>query len=65
MTQYRLYGRPGSGSLAVQIALEEIGAPYERIWVGTGPAQVDEFRAVNPTGKVPALVLPDLSLIHI
>ncbi len=59
MSQYRLYGRPGSGSLAVQIALEEIGAPFERIWVGTGPAQVAEFRAVNPTGKVPALVLPD------
>ena len=29
-----LYGRPGSGSLAVQVALEEAGAPYERIWVG-------------------------------
>ena len=31
---YKLYGRPGSGSLAVQVALEEIGAQYERIWVG-------------------------------
>jgi glutathione S-transferase len=45
--------------MAVQVALEEIGAPYERIWVGNDPAEVLQFRAVNPTGKVPALVLPD------
>ena len=56
---YRLYGRPGSGSLAVQVALEEIGAAYERIWVGREPAAVESFRAVNPAGRVPALALPD------
>jgi glutathione S-transferase len=56
---YKLYGRPGSGSFAVQVALEEIGAAYERLWVGRETADVLEFRAVNPTGKVPALVLPD------
>jgi glutathione S-transferase len=56
---YTLYGRPGSGSLAVQVALEEIGATYERIWVGREPAAVERFRAVNPAGRVPALVLPD------
>jgi len=26
-----LYGRPGPGSLAVQIALEEMGLSYERV----------------------------------
>jgi glutathione S-transferase len=57
--QYKLYGRPGSGSFAVQVALEEIGAPYERIWVGREAADVAQFRATNPTGRVPALVLPD------
>jgi glutathione S-transferase len=56
---YKLYGRPGSGSFAVQVALEEIGAPYERIWVGREAADVARFRATNPTGRVPALVLPD------
>jgi glutathione S-transferase len=56
---YKLYGRAGSGSFAVQVALEEIGAPYQRLWVGREAADVTEFRAVNPTGKVPALVLPD------
>jgi glutathione S-transferase len=59
MTQYKLYGRPGSGSLAVQMALEEIRAPYERIWVADVAADVAAYRAVNPTGKVPALTLQD------
>ena len=58
-TGYKLYGRPGSGSLAVQIALEEIGAPYERIWVSNEATEVARFRAINPTGRVPALMLPD------
>jgi glutathione S-transferase len=40
------------------VALEEIGASYERIWVGREPQEVERFRSVNPTGKVPALVLP-------
>jgi glutathione S-transferase len=56
---YKLYGRPGSGSLAVQVALEEMGTPYERIWVGREAADVDRFRTINPTGRVPALALPD------
>jgi glutathione S-transferase len=56
---YKLYGRANSGSFAVQVALEEIDAPYERIWVGREFADVARFREVNPTGRVPALVLPD------
>jgi GST-like protein len=56
---YKLYGRPGSGSLAVQVALEEMGALYERIWVGRDAANVAKFREINPTGRVPALSLPD------
>jgi glutathione S-transferase len=60
---FTLYGRSGSGSLAVQVALEEIGAPYERIWVSRDPAEVARYRELNPTGKVPALVLPDGTLM--
>jgi glutathione S-transferase len=56
---YKLYGRPGSGSLAVQVALEEIGVPYERNWVGRETADIARLRAINPAGKVPVLVLPD------
>ena len=58
-TKFKLYGRPGSGSVAVQVALEEVGAGYERIWVGREAADVAQFRVMNPTGRVPALVLPD------
>jgi glutathione S-transferase len=61
--KYKLYGRSGSGSLAVQVALEEIGASYERIWVGREAADVARFRTTNPTGRVPALVLPDGTLM--
>ncbi len=56
---YKLYGRSGSGSFAVQVALEEIGVPYERIWVSSEAADVARYRATNPTGRVPALALPD------
>jgi glutathione S-transferase len=58
-TSYELYGRPNSGSFAVQVALEEIGAPYRRIWVGREAADVARFRELNPAGRVPALRLPD------
>jgi glutathione S-transferase len=63
MNQYRLYGRQASGSLAVQVALEEIGVPFERIWVANDPEAVARFREINPTGKVPALALPDGTLM--
>ena len=56
---YKLYGRANSGSLAVQIVLEEIGAPYDIAWVGRTPEEVAALRRINPTGKIPALVLPD------
>jgi glutathione S-transferase len=56
---YKLYGRPNAGSLALQIVLEEIKAPYELVWVGRSPAEIEEFRRINPTGKIPAIVLPD------
>jgi GST-like protein len=61
--KYKLYGWQGSGSFAVQVALEEIGAPYERIWVGRDEAALAAYRATVPTGRVPALELPDGSVI--
>ena len=56
---YKLYGRTTAGSHAVQMVLEEIGAPYELIWVSKSPADLEAYRRVNPAGKIPALVLPD------
>lgn len=56
---YRLYGRVGAGSLAPQVVLEEIGAPYEMIWVGKTAPEIEALRQVNPNGKIPVLVLMD------
>jgi glutathione S-transferase len=65
MTQtYRLYGRKGAGSLAPQIVLEELGVPYEMVWVGRAPAELEQLRRVNPFGKIPVLVLPDGSVVR-
>jgi glutathione S-transferase len=60
---YRLYGRRNAGSLAPQILLEEIGAPYEVIWIGKTPAELEALRRVNPAGKIPSLVLPDGTVV--
>jgi glutathione S-transferase len=54
---YKLYGRKGAGSVAVQALLEEAGAPYEMVWVED--VKAPEFLKLNPNGKVPALQLPD------
>lgn len=63
MNQYTLYGWQGSGSFAVQVALEEIGLPFERVWVAKEAAALARYREINPTGKVPALALPDGTVI--
>jgi glutathione S-transferase len=60
---YKLYGRQGSGSLVVQVALEEAGAPYERVWISQEPAVLEQYKKVNPLGRVPALALPDGTLM--
>ena len=57
--KYRLYGRRGAGSLAPQIVLEEIGAPYELTWFSKTPADLEALRRINPAGKIPVLTLPD------
>ena len=57
--KYTLYGRRGAGSLAPQILLEEIGAPYELVWISKAPADLEVLRRVNPAAKIPSLVLPD------
>ncbi len=58
---YRLFGRPYSGSLAVEWLLEELSLPYSRVLVtGYGDAiQPPWFKELNPIGQVPALELPN------
>lgn len=59
---YRLYHSPGSCSLAPHILLEEIGAPYALELVSSrgerdgAMTATEAWRAVNPKGRVPALL---------
>ena len=57
---YILYGHRRSGSLAVEMALAEIGAQYEVRDVDLeAMAQRDEgYASINPQQKVPALITP-------
>jgi glutathione S-transferase len=57
--RYTLYGRQGAGSVAPQIVLETLGIPYDMVWVTKGQAELPDYLKINPTGKVPTLVLPD------
>ncbi len=56
---YTLYSRYNAGSLAPQIVLEEIGAPYQQVWIGTGAEELERYRRINPAAKIPALRLPE------
>ena len=58
---YRLFGRPFSGSLAVEWLLEELGLDYERVQVTGYRDKIEpaSFANINPIGQVPALELPD------
>jgi glutathione S-transferase len=54
----KLFHARGSCSLASLIALEEAGAPYELAVMSTktGDQRKPDYLAVNPKGRVPALV---------
>ena len=54
----KLFYSPGSCALASHIALEESGAAYEtrRIDFGSAEQTTPEYLAINPKGRVPALV---------
>ena len=51
----------GTCSIGIHVLLEEIGIPYElkKADFSKGEQHTPEFRAVNPKGKVPALVRDD------
>ena len=62
---YTLFYSPGACSLSCHIALEESGLPYERrrFHSTKGGTESPEYRAINPRGRVPALRLPDGSIL--
>jgi glutathione S-transferase len=61
-----LYFSPGACSLASHIGLEETGAPYEAkpILLAKGQQRTEEYRKINPRGKVPALSIDGKTLIE-
>ncbi|MFN7152140.1 MAG: glutathione S-transferase family protein [Acidovorax sp.] len=60
MTTLTLYYTPGTCAQAVRIALEEAGAAHElvRVDFAAGQQRTPEYLAINPKGRVPALVTP-------
>jgi glutathione S-transferase len=58
---YTLYGNKGSGSLPAEAALAKAGAAYKVIELdlAKGDHEQAAFVAINPARQVPALVLPD------
>lgn len=57
---FTLFYTPGTCALASHIALAEAGAEYElkRINFATNEQRTPEFLAINPKGRVPALITP-------
>lgn len=62
---YQLYGDIRSGSAIIEMALAEIGAPVQLhpVSLDRDEQLSDEYRRVNPMGRVPALILPDGTLV--
>lgn len=57
----QLYSFPTPNGVKVAIALEELGLPYEahRVSIADGDQKTDEFLALNPNSKIPAMIDPD------
>lgn len=58
MTTLTLYYTPGTCAQAVRIALHEAGAEHQlvRVDFAAGQQRTPEYLAINPKGRVPALV---------
>lgn len=57
MAEYLFYTNPMSRGQIARWALHEAGADYEEVLIEYGPGMAsNEYRAINPMGKVPALV---------
>lgn len=64
MKKIKLYGQPPSRALRALWLLNELGVDYELVPMDPGgeESRSPEFRALNPTGKVPVLVDGDMVL---
>ena len=57
----QLYSAPTPNGVKVSIMLEETGLPYEPhlVNIGQNESWTPEFLALNPNGKIPAIIDPD------
>ncbi len=62
---FTLYGDLGSGAFSAEAALAEAGAPYhfEMVSLEKNEQKQPGFLAINPSGKMPALRLPEGEII--
>ena len=62
-----LYYSPGSSSMAVHIALREIGAAFEAklLSLKRNETRSAEFLKINPAGKVPTLLIDGRPLVEV
>jgi glutathione S-transferase len=65
MDKPRLFGISGSRALRSIWGIEEVGIDYEHVPVNFATdAQSADYRAVNPNGRIPALIDGDLQLVE-
>jgi glutathione S-transferase len=62
---YTIFGDKGSGAFSVEAVLAEAGAPYEfySVSLEKNEQKQPQFLAINPSGKIPALRLPEGEVI--
>jgi len=56
---YKLYNVKTWGSLAPHFVLEELGVPYQNIWLTGDQVRDPKFKEISPLGFVPVLGLSD------
>jgi glutathione S-transferase len=56
---YKLYNIRRWGSMAPHLVLEELGVPYENVWMMPDQLAKPGFRALSPLGYIPVLGLRD------
>jgi glutathione S-transferase len=58
---FLIFGDKGSGAFSAEAALAEAGAPYDfkTISLAKNEQRSPEFLAINPSGKMPAVRLPE------
>jgi glutathione S-transferase len=61
---YKLYNVKRWGSMSAHFVLEELGVPYQNIWMTSEQVAAPEFREISPLGYIPALGLADGRAIY-